>query len=189
MMNTMLSRFSPDVSVMFRPKNTFAELSCLPCDSGVWIFWRRPLLVVLLYCCGISLMTEGRLSLHLIGSPAIYWMFVPLVEIAGLAATERGRLEARVIDRFFTGHGPWLLFVIAFAAYASSPSGAVGTPTVFTFWGLTAAAVLLWSCWIDYRFFGSLRKLATHRAVSWTLFAVVFAGSWLWNEIAWRLGL
>jgi hypothetical protein len=185
----MLERLSPDVSVMFRPKKTFAELGLLPHRSGAWLFWRRPLLFVLVFCGGISLMTAGRLSLHLVGSPAIYWMFLPVVEIAGLVAAQRGRLEARLVDRFFTGHGPWFLFIIAFAAYASSPSSVVMTPTTLNLWVLAVAFVLLWSCWIDYRFFDSVRKLATHRAVSWTLFAAIFAGSWLWNEIAWRLGL
>ena len=174
---------------MFRPKRAFAELGRLTDRKGHWLFWRRPLLVVLIFCCGISLMTTGRLSLHLVGSTAIYWSFLPLVEIVGLVAVLRGWPDARVADRFFMGHGPWLLFMIAFAAYASSPAAAIGTPAVFTFWEVTAVAVLLWSCWIDYRLFGSVRKLAVHRAVSWTLFAAIFAGSWVWNEIAWRLGL
>jgi len=134
-------------------------------------------------------MTEGRLSLHLVGSPAIYWMFLPIVEIAGLVAVYRGRLESQTVDRFFTGHGPWLLFIIVFAAYASSPSAAVVTLNELTFGAIAVAVVLFWSCWIDYRFFGSIRKLAAHRSVSWTLFAAIFAGSWLWNEVAWRLGL
>src|SRR5262245_60988506 len=189
MLESVLARLSPDVSVMFRPKKTFAELGLLPRRPGAWLFWRRPLLFVLVFCCGISLMTAGRLSLHLVGSPAIYWMFLPVVEIAGLAAVHRGRVDARLVDRFFTGHGPWFLFIIAFAAYASAPSGVIETPRVLTFWALTLAFVLSWSCWIDYRFFGSVRKLSIHRAVSWTLFATIFAGSWLWNEIAWRLGL
>src|SRR5262245_23357465 len=130
----MLARLSPDVSVMLRPQRTFAYLNRLSNERSAWLFWRRPLLVVLIYCCGFSLMTEGRLSLHLAGSTAMYWLFLPLVEIAGLVAVQRGRLEARVIDRFFTGHGPWLLFVIAFSAYASSSSGAVTAPFVFRFW-------------------------------------------------------
>jgi hypothetical protein len=49
--------------------------------------------------------------------------------------------------------------------------------------------VLLWSCWIDYRFFASVGKLVLHRAVSWTLFLAIFAGSWMLMEIRERLGL
>lgn len=170
---------------MWRPKQAFAE-ECVA--QGRWLYWRRPLLLVLILCSGISLLTTGRLSLRVTGSTAIYWSFFPLVEIAGLAAVERGWPEPRVVDRFFVGYGPWLLFIVAFTAYGSSAAGAVGTPSVFTFWEATAVAVLLWSCWIDYRFFASARKLLLHRAVSWTLFAAIFAGSGIWMEIGRRLG-
>ena len=65
----------------------------------------------------------------------------------------------------------------------------MASPAAFTFWEASAAIVLLWSGWIDYRFFGSVQKLALHRTVSWTLFVAIFAGAWIWNEIAWRTGL
>jgi hypothetical protein len=181
-----LSRWSPEVWVMLRPKQAFAEL---PLAGGRWLYWRRPLLTVLILCSGISLLATDRFSLHVAGSTAIYWSFLPLVEIAGLAAVRRRWPEARVVDRFFMGQGPWLLFIIAFAAYSSRPAGAVATPAVFTFWEAAAAATLLWSCWIDYRFFASLGKLVLHRVVSWTLFGAIFAGSWLWMETGGRLGL
>jgi hypothetical protein len=180
--------FSPEIDVMFRPKRAFAEMT-VPVEDNRRLYWRRPLFVVLIMCCAISLMTAARLSLHLVASTAIYWSFLPLVEIAGLAAVERGHLKAGTVDRFFMGHGPWLLFMTIFAAYVSSPEGLVLSSSVFNLWVGVAAAVLVWSCWIDYRFFNSLRKLVVQRAVSWTLFASIFMGSWLWNEIAWRLGL
>ena len=182
------ARFSPDVCVMFHPGRAFADLSRVPPSHRSWLHWRRPLIVALTLSTSISLLTSGHFSLHLVGSAAIYWAFVPLVQIAGLVAVWRAWPEPRVVDRYFTGHGPWLLWMIAFAAYNSS-AGAVDSPVAFTCWEATAAAVLVWSCWIDYRFFGSIQKLALHRAVSWTLFAGIFAGTSIWNEIAWRLGL
>jgi hypothetical protein len=181
----MLSGLSPEVRVMLRPKQAFAEPQL---ESGRWLYWRRPLLLLLILCSGISLLVTGRFSMHVTGSTALYWSLLPLVEIAGLAAVQRGWPEARAVDRFFMGHGPWLLFIIAFAAYGSSEAGAVGTPAGFTFWETAAVAVLLWSGWIDYRFFASVKKLALQRAVSWTLFAAIFAGSWIWMEIGRRLG-
>ena len=185
----MLLSLSPDVRVMLSPKRTFEEFSRLPVEDTRWVFWRRPLFVLLILCCAMSLMTATRLSLHLVASTAIYWSFLPMVEILGLAIAERGRLKASMIDRFFMGHGPSLLYVTAFTAYVSVPSRMLFTPSSLNLWVLIAAAGLLWSCWIDYRFFQSLRKLAIQRAASWTLFSVIFMGSWLWNEIAWRLGL
>jgi hypothetical protein len=117
----MLSRLPPEVWVMLRPKQAFAEPQVA---GGRWLYWRRPLRLVLILCSGISLLTTGRFSLHVAGSTAIYWSFLPLVEIAALAAAQRRWPEACVVDRFFIGHGPWQLFIIAFAAYGSSPAGA-----------------------------------------------------------------
>jgi hypothetical protein len=181
----MNSRLSTEVRVMLRPRKAFAEPHD---DNRRWLYFRRPLLLLLILCSTISLLITGHFSLHMTGSTAIYWSFLPLVEIAGLAAAERRWPEARTVDRFFMGYGPWLLFLIAFAAYGSSAAGALGTPGEFTFWEAAAVAMLLWSGWIDYRFFGSARKLLLHRAVSWTLFATIVAGSALWLEISRRLG-
>ena len=145
---------------------------------------RRPLLVVLILCCGISVLASGRLSLHLLGSTAIYWTFVPLTGMVGLAAVERPWPAAATVDRFFAGYAPWLLWMTAFTAFVSTGSNMVMGPDAYLFWELAACAVLLWSCWIDYRFFGSAWKLALHRAVSWTLFGTIFAGAWIWTELA-----
>src|ERR1700691_1611930 len=98
MMTSVISRWSAEVRVMLRPKQAFAEPHL---EDGRWLYWRRPLLVVLILCSGISLLVTGRFSLHVVGSTAIYWSFLPLVEIAGLAAVQRRWPEARVVDRFF----------------------------------------------------------------------------------------
>jgi hypothetical protein len=124
-----------------------------------------------------------------VGSTAIYWSLVPLAGIAGLAAAGRRWPDTDTVDRFFAGYRPWLLLLIGLAAYGSTPQWAIGSPAAFRFWGVAAGCALLWSGWIDYRFFGSLRKLALHRAVSWTLIAIVLVGSSLYVEIAQRLGL
>lgn len=185
-MTKMPWRFSPEIGVMLRPQKTFAAPSLGAVSNPGWLGWRRPLFTVLIFSCCISLLTQSRLSLHIVGSTAIYWSLVPFTAIAGLAAVQRGWPKAQAVDRFFVGYAPWLLWMIAFAIYGP---GAVGTPAAFTFWEVAAAVVLLWSCWIDYRFFGSAGKLLLHRAVSWTLFTAIFAGSWIWVEIAERLGL
>jgi hypothetical protein len=179
-------RLTPEVRVMLRPRRAFAEPHP---DNGRWLYWRRPILLLFILCSAISLLTTGRFSLHVTGSTAIYWSLLPLIEIAGLAAVERRWPEARTVDRFFMGFGPWLLFFVAFAAYGSSGAIALATPRAFTFWEAAAAVVLVWSGWIDYGFFASVRKLLVHRAVSWTLFGAIFAGSDLWMLVSRGLGL
>jgi len=72
----------PEVEILLRPKRTLLELSKLPLEDGRWLLW--PLFVLLILCCSFSLMTSGRLSLHLVASMAIYWSFLPLVQIFGL---------------------------------------------------------------------------------------------------------
>lgn len=131
----------------------------------VWLYCRRPLLFLLVLCSGISVMTTGRFSLDLVGSTAIYWSFLPLIETLALAVAEHKWPQANTVDRFFMGFGPWMLFAAAFAGYAAFvPESA---PDVLSRWGAAAGVILLWCLWIDYRFFGSLRKLVLHRAVSW----------------------
>ena len=63
---------------------------------GAWLAIRRPLLVAAVFGCCISLMTSGRLSLRLAAPATLYWSFVPLLEIAGLAVVwpwKRSRLS------------------------------------------------------------------------------------------------
>ena len=58
-------------------------------------------------------------------------------------AAERGHLKTGMVDRFFMGYGPTLLYVMAFAAYASSPAGILLSPAGMDFWAVTAAGGLL----------------------------------------------
>jgi hypothetical protein len=176
-MTNMRSRLSAEVRVMFHPKQVFAEPQG---KGGPWLYWRRPLLELLMLCAGISLLVTGRFSLHMVGSSAIYWSFLPLAEILGLAAAERRWPDAVTVDRFFIGHGPWFLFLIAFAAFGSRPS-TLGP------WIAAAGGAVLWSCWIDYNFFGGVGKLVLNRIVTWTPFVVIFAGSWARMAIEGRL--
>src|SRR5215510_7729757 len=137
----MLSSLSPDVQVMLRPRRTFLELGKFSSGDSRWLFWRRPLFVLLVVCCSLSLMTSAKLSLHLVASTAIYWSFLPLVAILGLMAAERDHLTADIVDRFFTGYGPTMFFVVAFAFYVSTPEGVVLSPGVLNFW--LAIAILM----------------------------------------------
>lgn len=85
-----------------------------------WLAWKRPILTTLVFACGISLLTESRLSLHLVGSTALYWSFVPLCGLLGLAAVQRAWPDPALIDRFFWTYGPWLFFLIGFSTFGSS---------------------------------------------------------------------
>ena len=105
---------SPDVWVALNPTVAYPQLAQAPVSGSAWLAWRRPLLTAFILGCGVSLITSGRLTLRLVGPATIYWSFVPLLEIAPLAALPLAALWRRrqpvsfprAIDLCFTGHGP-----------------------------------------------------------------------------------
>lgn len=78
---------------------------------------RRPLLLALVLGCGISMLVSGRFTLRLIADGALSFAFVPLCELAALAAIYHLRRApiafGHAVDRFFAGNTPWLWWLIA----------------------------------------------------------------------------
>jgi len=175
-----------------------------PSHPDAWLAIRRPLLVAVVLGCAVSLMTSGRLSLRLAAPATLYWTFVPLLEIAGLAAVwpwKRSPVSfARAIDLFFVSNTPWSLWFTAFAAlWALFPPARVfawtGNPWP---WYASALAVGLWCARLDFRFFRSVpgrtparacRDLAVQRFIAWTGGVAWFMGPAAWQVVASRVGL
>ncbi|MBS1857093.1 MAG: hypothetical protein JST11_17110 [Acidobacteria bacterium] len=144
--------------------------------------------------CAVSLLARGALTPRLALPAAIYWSFVPLLQIAGLAAALRRRPDAATIDAFFRGFGPWLLWLASFAA----PWTFVPAPTVFgepaypSAWWVAGALAGVWSLWIDFRFFLPLRDgsrahaardVIVHRMVCWPAGLVIFVAPAGWQMV------
>ena len=113
--------------------------------ARAWIAVRRPLLVAFVLGCSVSLMTSGRVTLRLAGPATVYWSFVPLAGIAGLAAVSGRRLHAETIDEFFHGYLPWMLLIIAFAAlwaFVPAPVAFARTGYPFVWEGLAMVALV-----------------------------------------------
>jgi hypothetical protein len=156
--------------------------------------------VALVLGCAMSLMTSGRLTLRLVAPAAVYWSFIPLLEIAGLAAVCGKGLRAKTIDSFFAGHGPWLFCAVLFAAvWTFVPAAQVfektGDPTI---WLAMALAAIVWSGWLDFAFSrrvlgrsraGAARDLVVQRAIVWTGALAIFAGPAAVQVVAARVGL
>jgi hypothetical protein len=149
-------------------------------------------------------MTSGRLSLRLAAPAALYWSFVPLLQIAALAVVwpwKGSKVSfARAIDCFFASQDPWSLWLCAFAAiWALIPPVRVFSWTQNPwFWYAPAMAVGLWTAWLDYGFFRSISQrsflraccdLAMERAIVWTAGIACFMGSAAWQVVASRFGL
>jgi hypothetical protein len=185
--------------VVLQPASAYALLAKEPARRGMWASLRGPLLVVVILSCSISLLTRGYLAPSLILSGMIAWSFVPLAEVAGLAValkTERSSVAFPwAMDLFFAGHAPWFLWVVVFAAYWSSVSP-FHPPAIVWPWIASAVLVAIWSCYVDFFFFRHVaaarkpgRLLFLQRAISWTLFFVIFGGGPLWPGLLERLGI
>lgn len=174
--------------------------SSAPSSRSSWIALRRPVAVTLFIACAASLMATGSVTARLVLPAAVYWSFVPLVQLAGLAVVFRKRLDAATIDAYFAGHGPWLLWLAAFAALWTlmRPEAAYGSWGFPDVWWVSASAVAVWSLWIDFGFFrriaarnakDAVRDLAIQRVVSWSIGMLIFVAPAGWQTVAAALGI
>jgi hypothetical protein len=149
-------------------------------------------------------MMSGRLSVRLVAPAAAYWSFVPLLEIAGLAAVWPWRRSpasfAQGVDEFFANHTPWSLWLCGLGAvWAFFP-----TPQVYSWtehsWAWYGSALLAgtWSAWLDYGFLrkraartpaAACRDIAVQRLITWSVGLAWFLGPAGWQVVASRWGL
>ena len=165
---------------------------------------RRPLLLVFMGGCVVSLLASGRLSARLIVDGAVSFTFVPIFEVMGLAAVYRRgprRLTfARTVDLFFAGNAPWLLWLLGLAAFScvQSPTQVPTWTVPPTAWIAVGSLVLIavWSAYIDFRFCrevlgrpsgAALRDLVFFRAIAWSGATLYFLGYDIWPEVVGRL--
>ena len=171
----------------------------LSSGSG-WTAARRPLALSLFIGCAVSLMATGSLTLRLALPAAVYWSFVPLAQIAGLAIAMRRRPPAETIDAYFAGHGAWMLWLAAFAAMWTllPPRAAYGSWLFPDLWWALAGVAAAWSLWIDFGFFRragarspaqAAKDLAIQRLVSWSIGMTLFVAPAGWQTVAARFGL
>jgi hypothetical protein len=186
----------PAAWVMMQPSRAYEWLAALPNKEGEWAGVGKPVFVAFVLGCVVSLLATDRLTLRVVGPASVYACFVPLVEILALIAMgwkNRKNSISGTIGLFFTGHGPWILWMLGFGAFWSLTS-----PTqFFAANGLrlllyAAGIAALWSGYIDFCFFRqirgesrgkAMRTLVMHRAISWTLGFAIFGGGSLWPEI------
>ena len=190
---------------MLNPAAAYRFLACQPPGRGGCLTWRRPLLVAFVLGCTMSLITSSSLTLRLAVPATIYWSFVPLAEIAALAAVcwrgRRARSFRQTVDLFFAGHGQWLFWLIGLCAiWSFVPPGISSRTIAFTqVWLYGAGAiVVVWSAYIDFWFFRLVmgrnparagRDLVLQRLVSWAPIIAIFGGPAIPPEVAARLGV
>jgi len=170
---------------------------------NVWLGLRRPLFLAFFIGCTVSFLTAGTLTLRFLVPGMIYWSFVPIVEVAALAAVcwkHRDNVPfSGLVDSFFAGYRPWLLWLAGMCVIWAlmSPSAKPLDWTVGMIWQDAGIVIALgWSVYIDLHFFRSVlksspaqarRELAIQRLISWALILAVVGGPTIWQVLTGRL--
>lgn len=155
---------------------------------SLWTAARRPLFLTLVLASVVSLLATSVATMRLVVPTAVYWSFVPVVEVVALLVVIWRRRNARglpaLIDAFFVGHAAWTVFILAVGVVmAVAPAG--------LWWFLIvrpgiAGVVLVvgWSLYVDVCFFRYLcgaplaravGDVALNRLITWTLIFWIFA--------------
>jgi hypothetical protein len=151
--------------------------------------WRGPLLLLFAWGVVTSAFASGTVNARLLLDGMVSFWFVPVVQVLALAlvvARQRPRPPlpfSRLVDLFFAGMWPWLLWMAAQAAIFST------VPRETAWWlgalNLSAAIPAALSLRIDVRFFqrvvgrtrhGAVIDVVGQRAIAWTLGMLYFYG-------------
>jgi hypothetical protein len=160
----------------------------------VWTLLRRPLLLLLVLGCFVSIQASGRFSIRLIVDGAASFAFLPVFEIASLAlvagARERRVSFGEAVDRFFASDSAWLMWAVAIMAIRAVASPQLATaPPRLLFWTIAASTlpVAIWTVRLDLRLFQStvaparpIRALVLQRLIAWTGALTYFFGIAAW---------
>jgi len=189
---------------MFSPGAAFKALKNSPDGRRSLFALRRPFFLAGFLACCVTLIAAWRLDVRLVAGETVSWSVLPLLQIfalAGACAFRRRSLRfSQLIGLFFTGFGPWMLWLIGFAlaVSVSSPVQTVrwtSPPDVNILLG-TLLLVLLWSVRIDFQFFRVVMErtriqaacdVALQRAIGWACWTFAFYGYVLAPLLAWRL--
>jgi hypothetical protein len=188
---------------MFSPSAAFQGLKQRS-GGGRWLALRRPFFLAFFVGCCVSLIVAGRLDLRLVSGETVAWSVLPIFQSLSVAAVCWKKRQAlglsRMIDLFFTGLGPWLLWLIGLAVAVSVVSPAQASqwtrpPQLWIVWG-TLVPILSWSFYIDFRFFRvvmecsrpmAVRDVILQRGIAWAAWLIGCYGYTAWPLITWRL--
>jgi hypothetical protein len=182
---------------MFRPARVFRELAERPARPSAW--WRKPAFLLGALAFGFSVTATGRFTVRLVADGIVSFAFLPALGIGGLVVVAGRRPDARsfgdTIDLFFTGYGPWLVWLMVFATVnAIVPARELGHWIVAL--ELSALVPAAWAAVVDFHFFrkvlrrtrtGAIGATVLHRLIGWIGLVVYFDGRGAWSEIAPRL--
>lgn len=171
--------WSDDALVMVRPFRAYAALAAAPDDRPARTLATRVLLFLLVLGGFVSLLSAGRLVAFHVASTMVFWSFVPAVQIAVFTAVLRltgprsPRLGlAHALGLYFTGHGPWLLFLLLVAGMCLFAPDVYATFTWLLGHGVLPGLMIgtiAWSMLLTYACFRAGLGLARGRAAASTV--------------------
>jgi hypothetical protein len=111
---------SDELQIALRPREAYARLD----GSGRYILFYVLFMSLLIAACA-SVSATGRVTLALLASLSLSWMFVPLLHVLLAAALvfsapARRVRRMRAMSLLLMGHAPWSLWLIAAALMTAS---------------------------------------------------------------------
>ncbi len=181
----MMNYWSDEVRIMLHPLITYRQLARRADNSEFRLLLRRPLLVALVFSAFVSFTVSGRLTILLLIEGAVFWSFVPVLQMllmAGIvSAFARGRMPMpKALDLFFMGYGPCQLWMLAIAGSCLFfPLRQIYLWPVELGWILPVSLIgaWLWSNIISFAFLrGALNLTALKAALALLLYTALFWG-------------
>jgi hypothetical protein len=183
----MRNYWSDELRVLVHPVGSYRQLAAQATDDGPWFVLRRPLFVALVAGAFVSFTASGRLIVPLLLDGALFWSFVPILQmsaIAGVVLTlARGRMPiTKAIDLFFVGHAPWLLWLLTVAGTCLFfPMKRIYLWPTQPGWLLPFSLLIAW-IWSNVTTFGFLRG-ALDLTVRQSIVALLFYTVMLWGIV------
>jgi hypothetical protein len=186
---------SGELGVVLFPAAEWSQEAKRP-TSHHWL--TRPLLFLVVAGCAVSMMTAGRVTLRLVLAVMVSASYVPLLQIASLAAACRRALPLRrAVDLFSIGNAPWMLLLLVYAGVWGflPPAGVYAN---FKIGRIAAGALFCWSLYVDWWFFRAVagrgpvaaaRDLALQRLLCWGPGVAISIAPSAWQVIESWLGL
>ena len=149
------------------------------------------LLVSLIIGTATAVAATGRVTVSLVGSGALGWSFVAVLQLLTGLILVRGPHGERLrqLERYFALHWPWSLWILAYhAALLLLPTRALGTWLALTGvvpMAVTARLLLQFTetyVTLDRR--AAIRRVVLHQAVTYSLFlAYAAVAVALWSRV------
>lgn len=157
--------WSDDVRLMAHPFRVYRELADEEDELDERAAWRaaggKALFLLFVIGAFVSFTSAGRLVSFHVASTMIFWSFVPVIQLAIFAAVLRLVAPAfglaRALSLYFSGHGPWLLFLTLIAGVCLFAPDVYATLIWMLGYGLLPGLLLAATIWAGVLTFACFR--------------------------------